>query len=402
MAKRKVLTGLRIGNKGLNVPALRSAATDDPVSFFEKMENLIHEKGYRMKDIENLTGMFDALSGVPVPVHFDSPGGYERTIIGDAFALFIGNLAIAQIVEDPDETAYISDQLVTEMDDPHDITIVAGVDAHDVDVDEVKETERFPEIGASDESYVIHSKKNGRTLSISADMIRKNNVAGAVDKINKLQQIGRTAVEELTIKKVIDLDGSGSTPAAPYVLEREGAVAALYTTSSDSPTVKTPDGTRLTNRALVDYTDLDAAREHLNGYRNDLEKRVNIPMSKMTLFTPDALVGTASHVLNSIMIPGEVNTKNNWGPEGMWRPTLLSTPRLDDYSTNAWYLGDFKGQFRRKWSQRWKYVTLGNTTESYLTNDIAFQARFSWVCDIGAVSSNRVVQCLGGTTQPAA
>jgi hypothetical protein len=402
MAKKRIniFAGVNLGNPGLDVNGLRSVAKKDPKAFAEKIDRIIFEKGRRFKDIKDLRGLFGALSGVKVPVTIEMPGGYKREVISDSFALLVGNLTIAELTEDPDEQAFIGDQLVTELDDPHDITIVAGVDTHDVDVERVSETENFPEIGASDESYVIHSRKNGRRISISGDMIRKNDVAGAMDKINKLRKVGRVHVEKLTLKRVIDLSGSGASPAAPYVLEREGTKASLYTTTANNPSTKCPSGTRLENTALVDYTDLDAARERMNTYLDDLGERIAIPMSQTVLLVPDALVGVASRILNSEYIPGVENELNSWGPRGMWRPTLVSSARLDDWSTSAWYLGDFRGQFRRKWSQRFTYVTLGDTTESYLQKDIAFQARLSWNCEVGAVAHNRIVQALSGTTPP--
>lgn len=401
MSKRNMLSQIRVGKPGLDMDGLHEKATKDPSGFMETIERLIEEKGYRMKDVSDLTGMFDALAGVKVTGYWEMPGGSHREIIADAFALFIGGLTIAQLVDDPPEAEYVGDMLVTEMNDPSDITIIGGVDTHDVDVDLVRETEEFPEIGGSDESFVIHSRKNGRRLTITGDMIRKNKVAQAVDKINKLEKIGRNLVEKLTIKRVIDLTGSGGTPAAPYVLEREGSKAAIYTTTANNPSVKTPSGTRLENTSLVDYTDLDAAREHVAGYRDDLDERIAIPASQAIVFAPEALGSTLMRILDSVDVPGVVGEKNPWGPDGVWRPKPVITPRLDTYSTSAWYYGDFKSQFIRKWAQAFTYVTLGDTTESYLQRDIAFQARISFDCEIGARGSNRVVQCLAGTTPPA-
>ena len=108
-------------------------------------------------------------------------------------------------------------------------------------------------------------------------------------------------------------------------------------------------------------------------------------------------------ILNSEYVPGVENEKSNWGPGGMWHippERVKSSPKLDDLSTSAWYYGDFKKQFLRKWKIRFTYVTLGQSTESYLNKDIAFQARISWDCEVGARDYTNVIQNLSGTTAP--
>ena len=102
----------------------------------------------------------------------------------------------------------------------------------------------------------------------------------------------------------------------------------------------------------------------------------------------------------SEMIPGSVNELNSWGPKGRYRPRVMSSSKLDDLSTSAWYLGWFQKQFVRKWKMVFEYVTLGTQTESYLRSDIAFQARLSWDCEVGARDHVFVVQCIEGTTNP--
>jgi len=95
-----------------------------------------------------------------------------------------------------------------------------------------------------------------------------------------------------------------------------------------------------------------------------------------------------------------LSVKNAW-PTASRTAWVVSSPKLDDYSTSAWYLGMFPRQFRRKWKLRAEYVTLGQDTESYLRSRIAFQMRVAWDCEIGAVDYVYVVQCLSGTTAPA-
>jgi hypothetical protein len=87
---------------------------------------------------------------------------------------------------------------------------------------------------------------------------------------------------------------------------------------------------------------------------------------------------------------------------GAYRPRFRSTPKLDDISTTAWYLGWFEKQFVRKWATRAEYVELGETTESYLRSRVAYQARLAWNMEIGVQDHVYVVQSLSASTAPTA
>ena len=109
-------------------------------------------------------------------------------------------------------------------------------------------------------------------------------------------------------------------------------------------------------------------------------------------------MGAAAKILNSELVPGVENEVSNWGPRGQYRPKLLSSPKLDDISTTAWYLGAFRRQFIRKWKLRFEYVTLSGDTKDFLERRIAFQARIGWDVEIGATDYVYVVQNLSSTT----
>ena len=107
-------------------------------------------------------------------------------------------------------------------------------------------------------------------------------------------------------------------------------------------------------------------------------------------------------IQGSAMEPGIENQLNNWGLRGSYRPMLLSSPKLDDLSTSAWYLGNFKKQFKRKWKMRFDVMNLGADTQAMLTAMIAFQSRVCWDVEIGATDYVWVAQSLSGSTAPTA
>lgn len=399
--KRPGLVGdIQVAGSGLSEAGLRLLAKNEPKLFMEKTQKLIDKGELRWSKVRDLRSTYRALADVQVPVEFEDMG-IKRTLMASAFPLLSGGMTIAGINDAMMGVASIGQDLVTDMEDSKKWTTLARVTSEDnTGIDRVDETKDFPEIGAGEERFQIGHKRNGRRLSISKEMVEENDVAGIVQKVDALGEIAGELIEEQTLSRVTDLHGSTASAAEPYVLHLGTAGTPLYTATANSPGKRAPSGTRVTNNALADESDLENARVRLAAMLNDRGKRVGIPMSRCTLLVPDALVGVASKILNSELVPGVENEISNWGPKGQYRPRLVSSPKLDDFSTTAWYLGWFEKQFKRKWKLRLEYVTLGDDPLTYLRNRVAFQARIAWDTEVGAVDYNLVVQNLSGTTAP--
>lgn len=399
--KPKIVPNVQVFDERLDAESLRTMARNEPNSFMRKIQDEIDAGRFSWSKVHDVRALYARLADLSVKASLVT-GLETRAIMSSAFPLLCGGLTIAGLNAAYEALPSIGEQLVTELDDAKDITTIAGVTSQDLGLDRVDEEHDFPEIGAGDEKYTIGSKRNGRRISISKDMIDKNDVAGIVGRINALAEIMNEFVEVQTLQRVCDLHGSATSPAEPYALHINATGTQLYNATANSPGTGAPSGTRVTSNALMDETDLDAVRTVLAAMLNSRLKRISIPMSQCILLVPDALVGTASKILNSEYVPGVVNEVSSWGPRGQYRPRLLSSPRMDDISTTAWYLGNFPRQFRRKWALRAEYAELGETTESYLRNRTAFQARMAWNVEIGAVDYRYVVQSLSSTTAPTA
>lgn len=397
--KPKFTTGLEIGQQYIDTATLRSAALHNPEAFAKTVDGLINEKKLRWGDIGNLQKMWHALSDVQVKVSMPVMNEM-RAINASAFPLLAGGLTVAGMNDAYEAVPTIGEKLVTEMDDNKRVTVVAGISTLDSQIDRVDEGADFPEISAGEEKFEIRSKRNGRRLSITAEMIEENDVANIVERTNALGYIAASFVEEQTLRRVCDIDGSGTSPAEPYVLRLNGSGTSLYSTTANTPGTRAPSGTRINSNALADETDLDAARAVLAAMKDSLGKRIAIPMTQCILLVPDELLGTAWQLRNSDYTPGVENEINTWGPRGMWQPTIVSSPKLSDLSTTVWYLGAFDKQFKRKWKLRFEYVTLAGDTESFLRSRLAFQARVAWDCEVGATDYVYVVQSLSATTAP--
>lgn len=405
MKKRQLLsTGIQFGNRGPDLQALRDLAKGDPGAFMRKVEAQVAEGKITLQSLSRLDALHAALADVQVPVTMQFGNVGERSVMTSAFPILTGTTIVAAINARYEQVPTIGEMLVQEIEDNKKVTTIASVHNLDKNIEEVKETDNFPEIGATEESVEIRHKRNGRRLTISAETIEENNLADIVERVNALAEIASDWVEEQTLKRVTDYDGSKNSAAEPYVYRPNGTGTSLFSASANTPGTRAPSGTEVQSNALEDETDLAAARTVLAAMLNNRGTRIAIPWSEVMLLVPDALVGTAAKILNSEYVPGVENELSNWGPRGRFNipgDRFVSSPKLDDLSNSAWYLGAFRRQYRRKWKLRFEYVTLGMDTQAYLNSRIAFQARIAWDCEVGAVDYVYVVRNLSGTTAPA-
>lgn len=397
-SKPRLTANIRVGGPSLDMSAVRQLAQHEPEAFMGKMQALIDAGKLSWQKISNVRDLYRALSDVKVKASFEDMGE-ARAITTSAFPLLSGGLTVAGVNAAYEAVPTIGQDLVTDMEDNKRFTVIAGVQNLDKKVDTVAETVEFPEIGASEEKFHIGSKRNGRRISISKDMIEENDLPNIVQRVNALGDLAAKSIEKQTLRRVTDRDGSAASAAAPWALTINGTGTQLYNSTANLPGTRAPSGTRVNNNALVDETDLDAVRTVLAAMKDDNQDRIAIPMSRCTLLVPDAVAGVALTILRSERL-GVEGAINIWGPRGEYMPKFRSSPLLDDLSSTAWYLGWFEQQFVRKWKLKMEYTELGENTESYLRNRIAFQARLAWNVEIGARDYVYVVQSLSGTTAP--
>lgn len=407
--RRPFSLGVSVG-KSLDGDTIRRAAERNPEGFFETVQEMIDEGGLRWSDIKNLRGLWHTLADIEVPATIPVMGE-TRAIMSGAFPLLTGALSVASINDAYEAVETIGGDLVEEIEDPKRFTEIAGVHISDPGGDYVrKEGDKFPELGAFEERFSIFNRPQGYKISITAETIERNDVSDITSRLNQLGEIAAEDIEEQTLRRVTDHDGSASSGAEPYVLHIDKTAHALYATDNNAPISRLPSaadsltgnaGNRLQNNGLVDSSDLDLAREQLASMKNSRGKKISIPMSQMILLVPESLAATALKILNSELEPGVRNEVNNWGPRGPYQPMFRSTPKMDDLSTSAWYLGAFRKQFVRKWSLRMEIVSMiGSDTQAFLDRRIGAQYRVGWDVEVGARDYVYVIQNLQGTTAP--
>jgi hypothetical protein len=402
---KNFIPDIRVGvaSNGLSLRDIRDMAKQNPALFMERVNRLVNDKKLSLAKMRDLRGLYAVLSDIQVPIQIDVMGMGMRSVMASAFPILTGTLAIAMINDAYAAVPTIGERLVTDFDDAKKVTSIAAVSALDKDIDEVKEGQDFPEISATEEKAEIRHKRNGRLLRITAEAIEENELPDIVAKINALGEIAADWVEEQTLKRVCDYDGSAASPAEPYVYRPDGSGASLFSATANTPGTRAPSGTCVQNNALVDETDIETARVRTTTMKNNRGKRISIPWSVMKILLPDALLNKALKIFHSELVPGVENERSSYGPGARWNMSddrILSSPKIDDLSTTAWYMGWPEKQFKRKWKLRFEYVTLGSDTESYLKSRVAFQARIAWDVEVGAVDYVYWVQCLAVSTFP--
>lgn len=369
-----------------SLPDLITLAKSDPKGFVEKAEKAISEGKLRLADM-NLRDMQRGFKDIAIPdVRVQDPDGQQRAISASAFPLLTGLMVVAEINEGLAETASIGGELVTDFDDTKKVTVIDRVITLDTNVKRVDDgVGEYPEIGASEESYEVLSKHNGRKLSIAQALIDESDTPNIIERVNKLVEIMDSFTEEETLQAVCDQAGNG-------LRKRGSAAAALFSATANTPGTRAPLGNLVASNALASTASLDTARARLASFLTDRLKRSGIEWSRQVLLVPDALIGMAWKLTSSELQPGKANEVSSWGPRGPFRPRVLSSPKLDDISTSDWFMGDFAAQFRRKWKLRSEIVTLGMDTQRYLDSRIAFQMRIALDVGTNPVDYNRVVK----------
>jgi len=394
--KRTFVPDIQIMPSGVDDDSLRAALQGDPAG---TVKRLMASEDFRWENVRSLQRFFDLTYDTKVPTQA-MIGGKMRAVTTAAFPLLTGGMTAVALNEAYAGVPTIGEMLVTDTDTNKKVSEFAAITSHDTTIDRVDEGKDFPEMAAGEERVEIRQLRNGRRLSITAETLEENDVPGLIDRINQLGETAAEFVEEQTLSRVTDLNGSTASAAEPYAYRPNGAGTALYSASANTPGTRAPSGTRVNSNPLVDETDLDNAKAVLVAMKNSRGKRISNPISSCQLLVPSALQGTAFKLLGSEDQPGVTNELNAWGPRGINRPTIVSSPKMDDLSTTTWYLGDFPRQFKRVWRLRFEYVTLGADTESYLRARIAAQFRIAWSCEVGATDYVRVVQNLTATTAP--
>ncbi len=391
-------------NQTLSLADLRTLAQNEPDVFVQKVQAGVDAGKLKLENFKNLKGLYAALADIRVTVQMQDMEGIVRSIGTSAFPVLTGTAVVGQINDAYQGVETVGQDLVEDFDDNKKVTTLVNVHALDNQMDEVKEdADDFPEIGVEEETVTIQHKRNGRKFTIKKEVLEENDMPMLIIKANALGIIPAEWIEEQTISRVYDEEGSRSGDVEPYVYRPSGTGTSLYSSTANTPGTRAPSGNRVNSTPFVDEDSLETARIRLATMLNARGKRVTISRSQIVIMAPDAIVGKVLKVANSEFVPGVENELSNWGPRGKWNvpaARIISTPKFDDISASCWHYGAPKLQFKRKWKLRMEFVSLGMETQAYLDSRIAFQARVAWDVEIGAIDYVYNIQVLSGSTAP--
>lgn len=341
----------------------------------------------------------------PVTVQVPQADGRRDAITTSAFALLSSAMAVEDVNLAYEAVPTISEHMIgQEIDDNQPNTEIGGVlDFKHADPLEVPRTRpemtAYLEVGAGEERYTALSWHDGYLRRFSQQFVDR----APSQVYSQLMDLGthmRELIEMRSLLKICDYYGSKSSSGYFHAMIRERAAAALFSSTANTPGTRVPSGTRILNNALADTTDLANLRAVLAGMKNS--RGFPISNKPKVILVPDALWETAWTQLKAVMQPGIFNEPNFWGPSGPMSLTLLSSPYVDLMSTTAWYAGDPKNLFVRKWALRPETAVFGGTgTEAFVTCRQAMVVRTAWDMDVAARDYVGWVQNLAGETSPA-
>lgn len=435
--QRSAIRGLRAPEhlrapNALDVYSLRNLAKNNPDGFVDRVrrwtdastaiacgDNPTSEQleGITLREAEafSFQGMrpekFRALKDQldPIGVNARVPGeNGERSILTSSFALLTSAMTVIGVNEAYESISDPTGELVTDADDAKRESRFAGVLVADKsDITRKNELDSYTTFGAGEEAFHVGHLDQGFQVVIPQELIDEADLPNVIARLTNTGELAKTYMVEQVLRRVTDHDGSGTTPAEPYVLHgpTNSTGRALFVTANTAPLTRLPStGNRITNNPLADLSNLEAARARLSSMTDPRGKRIDIPLERRKLLVPDSLLLRAWTLLNSQGTPGVFNEVNMFGPNGPARPaSLISDARLDDLSTTAWYYGDFQRQFVRKWKLRPEIVTYGGTsTLPYTDRREALRVRIGWDMEVMARDYVYVIQCLSGTAAPKA
>ena len=404
----RLMQNIRVGHPDrMDISGIRQAIRSDPTAFMHRYQDLVEKGQVTLRQIKDLRALYQATADLQVPVVVEDMG-VQRAITTAAFPVLTGTTVVKAIQDAYDAAPTIGENLVTELDDPKAVTVIARLAALDnINPQQVDEGQDFPEIGVSEETVEILGHRNGRMLRITKEAIEQNDIANIVQRVDALGALASKYIEKLTLYRVMDVYGSAASAVAPYVYRPNGTNTALFSATANTPGTRAPSGTRYETNVLTDESDIENLRARMATHKDDNGDPIIVPITECVLLVPDALRFTAAQIKGSEYEPstGGSLTLNPYGPRGDWSGwSILSSPYLDNLTTagtTTYYWGAPKRQFVRKWGLRLEYVTMGESTEAFLRSRIAFQARVAWNCNVGALDYVYWLQSLSATTAPA-
>jgi hypothetical protein len=274
----------------LELDALSSLVRNNPETALARIEDLISDGKFGLRSVKDLKATFRAFHDIPVKTQVEIVPGIRSSVTTSAFPLLMGSLVVDEINRAYEEVPTIGSQLVRDMESnkkfAHVVKIVNNV-GQELTTPEGTE---FPMISAGEQFAVIGNKRKGFQLAITQETLEENDVGNFLALVDQGGQFAAELIEEQTLSRVSDQNGSNGSPIEPYVFRPGGTATAMYSTTANLANQQTPSGTRINSNPLTSVVNLDACRLVLAAMQNTRSRRIGIPMSEQLVLVPNALL----------------------------------------------------------------------------------------------------------------
>jgi hypothetical protein len=259
---------------------------------------------------------------------------FSEAVTASQFSTLVGTLLSTQVMKAYNEAAKVADQLVTKFQSTQEVDRVPGAYLTGT-LEDVSEGAEYPHTADVEEKYVtIGHGKRGLILDVTDEAVRFDRTGLVMDRATQLGRRMARDRESRIISVIQDLAGYSAWYPS-------GSTSALYANAAGAGNTHAYDN--LVTDVLADYTDLNALYLLLRLMKDENADPINVMPT--TLLVPVTLEITATRIINNEVLPGGTNNERNPFAN---RFGIISTPDLDNESTTAWYLGDFKSAFKEK------------------------------------------------------
>lgn len=304
--------------------------------------------------------------------HYSDTPIFSEAVTASQFSTIVATLLSKIVMDAYTEDSKIGDLLVTKFTSTQETDKVPGgyLEGGLADVNEHGE---YPHIGDVQEKYVeIGHQKRGMIIDVTDEAVRFDRTGIVMDRA---AQLGRRMARDRELR-ILNTVQDITSYKAWYP---SGSNEDLYADALGSAT-HTYDN--LVTDVLADYTDVSALYNLLRLMKDENADPIRI--DPKILLVPVALEITANRIIVNDVLPGGTNNERNPFAN---RFKVLASQDLDAQSSTAWYLGDFKKQFKEKvvippQVARRRY---GDNNEDAWRRDIVASYKVRYDCSYGAV-----------------
>lgn len=309
------------------------------------------------------------------------------------FPIITSNLVSPQAIEGYEYALADAMSLVRDMGDAKQADeIVPGVTAG-LEMSAVRELEVFPDDTRGEKSVRILTRKIGKIVPISWELIRFDNTGIILDRCRDVGDNMGVTFHRWIIQKItdvaVDITGEAASTSFRYESGGSWSGAAVYQNDHSAIDGQTNDNLLASNP--FSHNGLHAAITALRTQKD--ERGTEITTRGRVLLVPEALSGKAQNVLLS---PTDWDTANRAANTLLarlgTRPTIFVSQMLDGQSATTWYWGDPNRQYGWKWTRRPEVLSMGTNSDRALDQDIVQRIRISAGGGCGALDYRHMVK----------